>query len=54
MDEMYMHSREQPLTQAITKIVPNAIINPSLSIAPPDWDPLVLNQAKLCYDQNMK
>ena len=32
------------------KIIPNMIVTPPVTIAPPDWNPSVLNQVNLCYD----
>ena len=50
MDGSCMCCGEQPSIQALMKIVPNIIIALSAPVAPPDWNPSVLDQVNIYYD----
>ena len=50
MDGSCMCCGDEPAVQNIMKIIPNAVIAPSAPVAPPNWNPQVLEAVALQYD----
>lgn len=42
---------DTPKVETIAKIIPNSLIEPSAPVAPPNWNPSVLQPVRLEYDQ---